>query len=67
MSAHFPDHETIYTALSLATRAPSVHNTQPWRFRVEQPAFELYSDPRRWIRLDPKSREMLISCGADLA
>ena len=39
--------------IATAARAPSVHNTQPWRFRVEQSAIELYSDPRRrlgWIR-----------------
>ena len=52
--------------IATAARAPSVHNTQPWRFRVEQSAIELYSDPRRRLRLDPKSREKLISCGAAL-
>jgi hypothetical protein len=52
--------------IAAAARAPSVHNTQPWRFRVEQSAIELYSDPRRRLRLDPKSREKLISCGAAL-
>ena len=34
MSAHFPDAETIRSALMLAVRAPSVHNTQPWMWRV---------------------------------
>jgi len=52
--------------IATAAQAPSVHNTQPWRFRVEQSAIELYSDPRRRLRLDPKSREKLISCGAAL-
>ena len=52
--------------IGTAARAPSVHNTQPWRVRVEQSAIELYSDPRRRLRLDPKSREKLISCGAAL-
>ena len=33
MNARFPDHDTS-TALSLATRAPSIHNSQPWRWRV---------------------------------
>lgn len=30
MSAHFPDSETIHTVLSLATRAPSIHYSEPW-------------------------------------
>ena len=34
MSAHSPDEGTIRTVLTLASRAPSVHNTQPWRFVV---------------------------------
>src|SRR5260370_41150322 len=52
--------------IATAARAPSVHNPPRWRFRVEQRAIELYSDPRRRLRLDPKSREKLISCGAVL-
>jgi hypothetical protein len=52
--------------IATAARAPSVHNTQPWRFRVDQSAIELYCDPRRRLRLDPKGREKLISCGAAL-
>ncbi len=49
-----------------AARAPSVHNTQPWRFKVSEDAIELYADPRRKLRMDPVGREMLISCGAAL-
>ena len=52
--------------IATASRAPSVHNTQPWRFRVRQSAIELYCDPRRKLRTDPAGREMLISCGAVL-
>jgi hypothetical protein len=52
--------------IATAARAPSVHNTQPWRFRVGQSAIELYCDPRRRLRVDPEGREMLISCGAAL-
>jgi hypothetical protein len=50
--------------ISMAARAPSVHNTQPWRFRVGPQAIELYADPSRKLRADPLGREMLISCGA---
>jgi Nitroreductase family len=52
--------------ITTAARAPSVHNTQPWRFKVSQDAIELYADPRRKLRVDPAGREMLISCGAAL-
>jgi nitroreductase len=52
--------------IATAGRAPSVHNTQPWRFRVGKYAIELYADPARKLRVDPVGREMLISCGAAL-
>ena len=50
--------------MAAAARAPSVHNTQPWRFRIRPDAVELWTDPRRKLRTDPSGREMLISCGA---
>ena len=52
--------------IATAARAPSVHNTQPWRFQVGHSAIELRCDPRRKLRVDPVGREMLISCGAAL-
>ena len=52
--------------ITTAARAPSVHNTQPWRFRVGEYTIELYADQRRKLRADPVGREMLISCGAAL-
>ena len=52
--------------IATAARAPSVHNTQPWRFRVGKYAIELYADPARKLQMDPVGREMLISCGAAL-
>lgn len=36
MNAQFPDTETIREVLTLATRAPSIHNTQPWSNETEQ-------------------------------
>ena len=50
----------------VAARAPSLHNTQPWRFRVGEDAIVLYADRRRQLPEDPDGREMLISCGAAL-
>lgn len=67
MSAHFPDRETIQTVLSLAIRAPSVHNTQPWRWRVGQQRLHLYADPGLQLpSTDPDSRDLIVSCGIAL-
>jgi nitroreductase len=52
--------------ISVAARAPSVHNTQPWRFTVSTDAIELHADLRRKLGVDLVGREMLISCGAAL-
>ena len=52
--------------IETAARAPSVHNSQPWRFRVGPTAIELSCDRRRQMQTDPLGREMLISCGAAL-
>ena len=52
--------------IATAGRAPSVHNSQPWQFRVGERAVELWSDPRRKVAADAVGREMLISCGAAL-
>jgi len=52
--------------LATASRAPSVHNTQPWRFSVTVHAIELYADPARKVHQDAIGRQMLISCGAAL-
>jgi hypothetical protein len=56
--------EQVDYLIATAARAPSVHNTQPWRFKVSRYAIELYADPRRKLRVDRLGREMLISCGA---
>ena len=54
-------------AVSQATRAPSINNTQPWRFRWNGNAILLEADLRRGlVRSDPEGREMVISCGAAL-
>jgi hypothetical protein len=52
--------------IAVAGRAPSIHNTQPWRFTFSGDAIELYADARRQLHVDPDGREMLISCGAAL-
>lgn len=49
-----------------AARAPSLHNSQPWQFRVTRDRAELWCDPRRRAWSDEGGREMMISCGAAL-
>ena len=67
MSADFPDARTMRAALTLATRAPSVHNSQPWHFRVGPNSLHLHADPSRHLpNTDPDRRDMLLSCGAVL-
>jgi hypothetical protein len=52
--------------IATAARAPSIQNSQPWRFRIRPCLLELHADPARRIRVDRQGREMLISCGAAL-
>jgi hypothetical protein len=59
--------DDVASAISVATRAPSIHNTQPWRFRPRPEGIELLADPDRLLpAVDPDGRELLISCGAAL-
>lgn len=67
MTAQFPDPKTVRAALSLAIRAPSVHNSQPWRWMVGDGSLHLYADTsRHLIHTDPDRRDLLLSCGASL-
>lgn len=59
--------EVIANAVLVAGRAPSVHNSQPWRWVYEAPTLRLHLDPRRQVRhTDRSGREAIISCGAVL-
>ena len=61
------DADVITGALELAVRAPSLHNSQPWRWVAGGGVLELFADPTRIGRsTDSTGREVLISCGAVL-
>jgi len=67
MNARFPDAGTLRTGLTLASRAPSVHNTQPWRWRVDAASLHLYADASRQLpNTDPDGRDLILSCGGAL-
>jgi nitroreductase len=67
MTAHFPDVDTVCAALTLANRAPSVHNSQPWHWRVGPRSLHLYAQSSLSLpRTDPDGRELMVSCGAAL-
>ena len=60
-----PDPRTLRAALELANRAPSLNNTQPWRWLIGDTSVHLYADQaRRLAAADPAGRELVISCGA---
>ncbi|NNF58390.1 MAG: nitroreductase [Rhodothermaceae bacterium] len=59
--------EQLRFLLHYAVLAPSVLNTQPWRFAVERNLIRVYADRTRQLRrVDPDGREMTMSCGAAL-
>jgi nitroreductase len=54
-------------AAAAAGSAPSIHNTQPWRWRVHPDALDLYADRSRQLgQADPFGRLLTVSCGAAL-
>jgi hypothetical protein len=66
LAAHL-DRTTARAVIALANRAPSVHNSQPWRWRVESSSIDLFADPDRALpATDPDSRDLRLSCGAAL-
>jgi len=61
----------VRSVVEAATRAPSVLNTQPWRWQVSSDdsgtVFELSADSARVLRVtDPLGRFLVVSCGAGL-
>ena len=64
-AAPSPTDAEIEALLRHAVRAPSVLNTQPWRFAVGDGSVRVYADrDRQLAALDPDGRELTMSCGA---
>jgi nitroreductase len=69
MTPGCPPPVVIAELLRTAALAPSMHNTQPWRFRFVRASqtIELYADPARMLsHSDPAGRAVHIACGAAL-
>ncbi|MDQ0834321.1 hypothetical protein QF032_006165 [Streptomyces achromogenes] len=61
------DAATVESLLAAAVAAPSIHNTQPWRFRLDpdHQVLEVHSTPERTLPLaDPMHRAQYLSVGA---
>jgi hypothetical protein len=61
------DTQVLRKAVQLACRAPSVHNSQPWRWVAEDGVLRLFVDRDRTVPgTDCSGRETILSCGAAL-
>ncbi|MFI5911868.1 Acg family FMN-binding oxidoreductase [Dactylosporangium sp. NPDC051541] len=59
--------DQIAEATIAALRAPSILNTQPWRWQLSSAHAELWADRTRQLPgLDPDGRLLLLSCGTAL-
>ncbi|GAA3336531.1 hypothetical protein GCM10020358_29540 [Amorphoplanes nipponensis] len=63
MSAY--DDAQLRTAAAAAIRAPSLHNSQPWRFRLREGGIEVLADQSRQLAAaDSAGWALRIACGA---
>jgi hypothetical protein len=57
----------LFDAAERALLAPSVLNTQPWRWLVRRSSLDLYADSTRQVpSIDPQRRLLTLSCGGAL-
>ena len=55
MTQTMVDTKVITTAVELACRAPSLHNSQPWRWVASSTSVDLFVDPHRTVTSTDKS------------
>jgi len=59
--------EKLKFLLRYAILAPSSHNTQPWKFSLENKTVKIFPDRDRWLKVaDGNKRELQISIGCTL-
>ncbi|MBO3740231.1 Acg family FMN-binding oxidoreductase [Actinoplanes flavus] len=67
MTADTQTRDLLAQAAGAARYAPSIHNTQPWRWVVSGGRLELFAVTARQLRFqDPDRHMLLVSCGAAL-
>ena len=67
MTRMMADTTVVTTAVELACRAPSLHNSQPWQWVASSKSVDLFVDSHRKVTsTDRSGREAIISCGAAL-
>ena len=60
-------YQEVSSAIKLAARAPSIHNSQPWSCQVSRDTVHLYADTSRWLpATDADRHDLMLSCGAML-
>jgi hypothetical protein len=59
--------QALADAVTTAGYAPSIHNTQPWQWRLTGDHLDLHLEPERLLEVtDPDTRLATVSCGAAL-
>lgn len=62
---HGIDRESVKAVVAAAGRAPSIHNTQPWRWILHDAVLDLRADRTRQLTVaDRDGHSLLLSCGA---